>query len=619
MKIFSNDYIVILVAALCATIFFLPHILIPLLRGDDLYSPVVVKGVNAYAYDQAVYASYIKDVTDGHFPVRDPTVWENKEKPSIIVSAFPTLILGLMSIALDSVYMTFIVSSFIFPFLIFLLIYFFVNKATKSRNMGILSACFLMIGFNFIARPPITPGNIYYFFINYILHPVEPLNYLNRLPAVQFNFLFLMASIISLYFVLERKNIKYSILGGVLLGILFYTYIYYWVGLSIAIVLLLLLSICKKDRIQIKNIAFILLIAALMSIPYWLEYYSFKSSSYYYDIVSKIGATEEFSEFSGFQTLLTLKYSIFYALFACFVKKRDSFFWLITSIFIAGIIGLNAGVVAGFNLQYGHFDVTFLAPITAIAIIYIFREISLSRYKNRALSLFSLLLRNNVNKICALLVLTLLVFGFYTHTAYSLNVYKNFGVDKSYREAYDWFNKNTEVDSVVVTMSTEQNLLLPAYTHNNVYIPNGAASLSTTEESAERLFTVYKFFNVSRTYIEDLMDNDNAMAEYSAIDREKREFNLSLFDKTYWDLYVFHLKLSKNKDAYVYPPVYGETKRDDIYRHMLDYYENLEANLKRYRADYLLVSDFEHGVANFTIPDDFELLWSNDKVSIYRI
>ncbi|MBI2579895.1 MAG: hypothetical protein HYW27_03260 [Candidatus Aenigmarchaeota archaeon] len=581
----------------------------PVLRGDGLYSPLIVKGVFSYAYDQTMYASAMRDVMDGHLIVRDPVIFENKDKISLSVPLLPTLFLGTTS-SFIGIQWTFIIGSFAFTAATFLLVYFLFFHATQSRKASILAGCFLLIGLNFILTPPFTPRNIIYHVNNYILYPTETLNYFNRLPGIQFVFPMLMVSLIFLYFSLERKKLLYAALCGISVGILAYSYSYYWFALFIAVGILFLRSVYRKDIVSARNLFLIGLIGIAVSVPYLMELANFRSLPEYSDIMSRLALSERFS---GLQAGLAIKYIIVYLFFLFFSRRRDTFFWIFTSIFMAGLIGLNMQIVTGFNLQGDHYDFVLLGQMSAILIVYTFREILTNSYKNKYAASFSNMIRNKSSRICTLLILLMLAFGFYSHAAFAVNTYKDFGLNSGYREMYAWLNGNTERDSVVATMSTEQNLMIVVYTHNNAFIPNGFLSVSTDEEILDRMFTIYKIFNVTPEYVSYLMDN-NPSFEYTNLEKYPRRFNVSLFEKTYWSTYPFHLKFFR--DDLFKTELLGKTGADETYTAMLEYYRNFTPS-NRYRMDYILVSGYERSIANFTIP--WRLVWSNGEFDIYSL
>ncbi|HYE94198.1 MAG TPA: hypothetical protein VEA38_24405, partial [Terriglobales bacterium] len=81
-------------------------------------------------------------------------------------------------------------------------------------------------------------------------------------------------------------------------------------------------------------------------------------------------------------------------------------------------------------------------------------------------------------------------------SAFARNTARAFVLPDGYAEAFAWIDRETPRDSVVATPSFETSMLLPVYTHANVYLPNAIPSMAPTAELVERLLLVYKAFDV---------------------------------------------------------------------------------------------------------------------------
>ncbi len=601
---------VILSALLCAVIFSLPNFLMPVLRGDGAYTPLLVKDVNTYAVDQTMlYAPGIRDVMDGHLIANDPAIFENKDRLSFLAPLFPTLFLGIMSVLAGSVQATFMLGSFVFPFIAFILVYFLFYEATKSRNASLLSSFCVSLGFNFIANMPVTAETIRFYLGRLFLNPIEPINYLGRLPHIQFTFILLLLSLIFIYLTLERKKVSYAAAGGIMLGVLFYSYFYYWTAILAAVGILFLVSMAKRDFRTAGNMVVISVVGAVLAAPYIANLFVMASSESYADIGSRLGLE------SGFEVLLPVKYLAVYLIFAGLTRKRNNFFWLVSSAFMAGIALIIMPVLTGFGIQSRHYDTTLLAPLSAMALVYAFRELSIGDHKRPVLSQMSDFIRTNSRNITLVVALFLVVVSFYSQAAYAFNAYRAFGLKGEYKEVYDWLNENTEKDSVVFTMSVEQNSLIPVYTHNNVFIPNGFFSPYSDEEILERLFIVYRLFGVTPEYLEGLMENGDSARRYNGMRERLEESDQALFESAYWNLYPFHEKFINER--IIQSELLGEMDKAGIYKAMLDYYRNFTPDMEKYRIDYMMAGEYERSVSDFEPPSGFRLLWSNEKISIY--
>jgi hypothetical protein len=150
-----------------------------------------------------------------------------------------------------------------------------------------------------------------------------------------------------------------------------------------------------------------------------------------------------------------------------------------------------------------------------------------------------------------------------------------------FARAFEWINRETPRDSVVVTPSFETNMLLPVYTHANVFLPNGNLSLAPTEEIIDRLLITYKLFDVPAEYLRaSLNDDPDRLAAFRRNrDRFSRNRPELLEQHGLW--YLFH--------RLRWP--------EERIRQIVDRYARLtvspERPFGRYRADYVWFSPLE--------------------------
>ncbi len=163
----------------------------------------------------------------------------------------------------------------------------------------------------------------------------------------------------------------------------------------------------------------------------------------------------------------------------------------------------------------------------------------------------------------------------------SRNTAHAFTLPPGFANAFEWINRETPRDSVVVTPSFETNMLLPVYTHANVFLPNGNLSLAPTEELIDRLLITYRLFEVPVEYLRvSLRDDPDRLADFR---RSQNHFSRSrpelLEQHGLW--YLFHrLKWPEER-----------------IRAVVDRYARLtvspERPFGRYRADYVWLSPLE--------------------------
>lgn len=608
MRFDKKAAIVIFVAVLTALVFVSSYLFMIVFRNDNYFTLTVVNGVDGHFLDQTTYAANIRDVVDGHFIVTDSFIYEQKGKLNIISPWLPYFILGLMTYVTGSVSNTILIGNFIFPFILFLLIYFIAYRATKDQYAGIASAVFMLLGYMFILTPPYNIENTLSF-LSKNFDASSPLNYFSRIPYIQLTFVLMAASMMLLYLTLEKKNkLYYSIATGIVAGLLFYTYLYHWMAFFIGLFILTIIFVKKKKTELVKYFVIIIIIAAIVSIPYWVIYSGFSADkAYYKNISEKLGIENE--RFNA-DMPKTIKYSAILIVFVMLSKKKDNYFYMLSSLFVAGIIGLNLMLITGFDLHFRHFESTLLLPLSALVIIYTIWQIYKSNYTGRLSIVLS-----RIGKFYKHILISIIIFfiltGFSAQYTYARNTYQYYAVDKDSREAYDWLDRNTETDDVVLALSTEQNFLIPVFTHDNIFLPNGAISTVTTNETTERFYIASRLFGVNSSYIEEVIDGINSI-DYSRNEATKG-YDKGKFEKAVTMMYLYHRKYYDTRiNSFVLP-------KEDILSGYSNYTSDVNELFSKYRIDYIFVGPHEKKVGNIIFLNMTELVWSNDIIDIYKV
>lgn len=358
----------------------------------------------------------------------------------ILPSVFPTLppilmgslgkVIGLRNIV--------IISDFIFPFLIFLLLYKLMTFFTQ--NALLFSTVFMFL-------PKL--------FVFALDSPFQGL-YFSQFYEPKITFLFFLVSLMSI--ILALKDDRFVMLAGVSTGLLFYTYLYDWVTIFCALGLLFLFGIQRKKILKI------LLVGLLVG------------SVYFYNLSLLQHLPKDYSnkflwEFShNFRWAIVWKSYIrnivlIFALWWLKPKHYQFLVALLTSYFVV----MNMQLFTGFNLQPDHwFRIQFLPVTLAIIAIIPF----------------------TIKKEWILALATISVF-FTGQVFYTKAHAQEFMISPPLKDTYQWINNNLSKKTIgVLDYSLNNGILME--TDSNIFLPSGFNTIISDEELWGRLETLAK-------------------------------------------------------------------------------------------------------------------------------
>ncbi|MBI5061119.1 MAG: hypothetical protein HZB67_02295 [Candidatus Aenigmarchaeota archaeon] len=630
-EIAKKNYKILLIAALVGIIFGLPHILSPMLRGDDLYRPLATVNINGFIVDEVHLASNVRDVYDGHLIVSDSQLYENKNTTNIASQPLPYLVLGLFTHLTGSVTNTYIIGDFLFPAIIFLLVYFFLMLLTKNQVISMFGGGFILFFEDWIRwLIPTNPEILSGFLSKFSTDIYVPISYFSRLPFMQYAFIEFMVAIIFLYLAIKEGKKLYILLAGITAGLLFYSYFYYWTFFFASLFVIGLVFLATKQYKITKNMLMILIIALLISIPFWVNFVQFRAQPGYEDLTTRTGL--EYGRFFKLET--NLKLLLFFGLYLLLIRKRDLPFYFLTGLFLTGMVIINMQLVTGFTLQSYHWISVAIDPIIVLMTCYLIYQMLVYKHKFNIINRIFNPIKKHYKIILALLLVFFFFHGVYYNTVLSLNTYKHQTIDESKLEALDWLNKNTKTDDVVLSASIESTDLIPVYTGDNTFLPNAQFTTATTDEILDRVLIAYKIYNVSPSYLELMMAQDNLLEDeyHPQIYGSHVPEDVFMYERAEWNFAYFYYKYrpsERNKANITYPAKFNgkesffyipEDVRTSIMQKYLSY-TNTSALFTKYRIDYVYCGPYERNISNMDLSSYKNLVevWKNDNVTIYKV
>jgi len=425
--------------------------------------------------DETFYLARLKGIYKGDYKLANVGNYEHRNDIWFIPPYFE-FILGSMGKALNiSVPYLDIIFSFIFPVIIFWLIYLLAYYLSRSRRLGILGACSILLGYSFFSCSPVILKQIA------TLQYSQPLWFLRPF-SPQLVYIPFILSLILIFLFIDTHRKWRLILISVLIALLNYLHLYLWAFLSAGLGIWLIIALLQKNKLIWKNIAVILILTTLFAIPYWLNYYRVNSS------VNNIFFKEVLGMQYSHKPIIPMGYLLVSLMILfCNRKANVKFFNFLLSFLLGGFICLNQQVISGELIQPAHFSNYANKTFIIIAIIVSLGNIKLFKRK----------------EILRIFFIPLAGFLFFLAFIQQNNYYhankKTYADLQSLSGAISWLKHNTSKEDVIITDSVKfpsfvliRNLLV--YTDNYHYLSFEIASLIPREEKENRIFYAMRFF-----------------------------------------------------------------------------------------------------------------------------
>lgn len=488
----------LVLCALVGAVYASHHFFIPqFLDGSrEVYEPLT----RAAYFDEAVfYGPRANAAYQGPLVVGDISVAEYRTAPTPFSLVNPA-VLGVLGRLLGSVRRAFIVSDFIFPAAIFLLVYFILCEVAMTRSVAAMgSVIFLFVPKIGVSLPPLSPAHL-----GEISHALFPfLLRTNVLPFTQFEepkitFVFFALAFYGVYRALNREEPLTVVAAGISFGLLFYTYLYDWALFLVVLLLLAVWFVARAEYSRAKKIAAVIAIGLLVSVPYWIHMAEVRHAPQVRDILARAGG--EFSHHFRFATVWKsyVRNAVLAGLlFFTLRKKNPLAAAFVSSLLLAYFVVVNVQVVTGFNIQPDHWYRTQFFPVALAVFALGYAAWRRWRY----------LLCETVRVAGAACFLGyLLTASLVGQYGYSKEYASAHAVPLARAKSYAWLNEHTAQGSVVGTISFETTSDMELYTHNRVYLPMFNTAVPS-HEVWERFLFLARAYRVPPERLADAIRN----------------------------------------------------------------------------------------------------------------
>jgi hypothetical protein len=405
----------------------------------------------------------------------------------------PYYFLAAIAAVVGGVDRAFEIADFVLPPIAFVLVYLLLLDLTGRKMLAVAGSVTVLL-------VPFGPRNLLspiLQFVNYDRNGLtQPLEY-SRIIHPEVSFTLLALCLLLLWRTLRTERAGVAIATGLCGALLFYTYIYYWpVWLGTCLILLIVYRQARRT-LWLVNLS-----TWIGSLPFW---WLFAQSTEHPNFANVV--TRHTSEVGHLPTPAKVIYSIvctlvFLACVGVYVRLRAAtsvtrrlvvlFF---SAIFLASIAALNMEVLTGFNVESMlHFPNRLFQPLlTLVAFTLCGGILGLFRY-------------DNVILLTGAGVLVLL--GATRQVMVSYAVADAHEYTPQHHLVFDWLNANTRLDDVVLASAKDMNDLIPVFTQDRVFVPNGERTSASNDEIGWRFVIAMKLLGHDESEIRALMAQD---------------------------------------------------------------------------------------------------------------
>lgn len=549
--------IVLIFALLVGTLSVLPHLLAVYALGNEY------KGVPfMYEDNEDYYLTRIREITEGNFFVGSAYFNEYKNTLPIIFPIGEYFYYALYLISGISLAHTLVLAKFLFPLVLFLLVYTLVTALTKEggeKNLSIWSA--IATGLMVTLGIELTE---YHTLFSRLLNGTnsEVLSMWTRPVNPITGGIMLFAFLNLLWRSMLSPSWKNIVFAGVLLG-LSIGYIFSF-ALAFAILgILFLLALIAKEYAIVKRFAFIGTIGLAIPALYWVNVLPQLESSA--GLAGRNGLMLMHTPLLN--KILIAACLLFGLLLLLGYKKADIRIikeykkylplWFAAALLLGGLVVLNQQILTGRTIWPFHF-VQYTIPLAMVAL-----------YTGIHLLLRPIAPRIWKALICASIA-SCIIFSLWNATTYA-RAMNDFHKLQDFASPFSWLNINAPADCVVlVHEDTAERLsrLTPAFTHCDIYFTSYLTGGAIPSERIE-----HNFFTKLR------IDGVNANTIDQYLEQHQEEL-VTYFYKDWFELFG----LKKTDRIHSLTP---EIASD--YREFMK--QDFEKELARYRIDYIIARD----------------------------
>lgn len=570
-----------------------------------------------------IYVARAREIYDGHFPPGD--IFSDKQGATPFNVLPPIFMAGMIYLFGGNMNLAYLAAQFLFSGLLFLAFYFVGWLLWKSRSWAVflgLLATLTPLG-TYITHALTAPKE----FLNLVVKNFYPLvrtpldhSFIARMDDPLLTVPVYMAAFLAIIIFWFNPKKTTAIVAGTVTGLLFYTYLHYWIYTVIVLGLLFAYSVFTRQHW--KYFLWLFGALAIAAAPYFINYFLFASSPIATEFAARGAAIEPGRYFRT--TGVLGEYGLYLILgaslaFAFFQKdRRRAVFFL--SLLLAGFIAWNIQSVTGFTFISSHWRQA-VNPFILIIVVSLLYELA-KKIPPKAV-------------IAALIILMTLLFVKKGVNAYqflnpSSDILDRYQINESIVESFVWIDKNLPGEPRVVSPSFMTAFALSVYTPARPYLWYSPHSLASNEALEEHFLKAHKVFGISKDVFEKRLvlnfrtydyNCEKILAAFKGVETTCTPYTLYNVAETGAHLYLLYFQEGQFNNQTIKTiwsqPFITKEKIGEL----ASRFDALNVRASDLEADYLYYGPWEKEMANkdFSRDKSLKLIYKNPEVEIYQI
>ncbi|HEY4504833.1 MAG TPA: hypothetical protein VJI73_03615 [Candidatus Paceibacterota bacterium] len=480
-------------AFVISCIFLIPNVLIKreLDNGGLSYHPITLM----VEEDEArLYAPMIKISSFSIWP--GDYLLSNSDKP-LLWPPLPTAILGFANRFVDIETLRILINAFV-PSIIFIILYTIFTYLGGNTIITLGSSLVLTVtGYIATLLPFSNLSQLNQFialFNPFVQRPVLHHLFMDRIFSPEITFVPLALFILLFILGLVKEGRFWGVSAGLTFGLLFYTYFYDWVTITIILAVFILITLFYREWKLVRFGLKVFVIGLLGSFYYWITFFRLSVLPQFMELKLRVGDLEvgHFLRYQGLELHYLLWLILSYLIYKRSEKKRDPKLLFAMAIFLGAIIVHNVQIVTGYVPEAGHF-LRFTLAIPLFIAYFICLKFTWDNYVISLIKLKPIIYATFI--IGVVLVITHTVsaqIGFARDSA------QRYTIPAHMEAPIVWAKKEFGPTDTYITNSTVSNIYLSLLTPGRGYYPpSGLSSLVSDSELIERLVFTHKYFGKS--------------------------------------------------------------------------------------------------------------------------